>query len=124
MNFKCLAPLPLCHRFRCPIQCTNPIPVMPVVTCGLNYPQSNCPFSHNRCCISHHPVPSDSAVTPIFKTQHPIPIQASDSNFQLASITKKSTVTSVVTTLSLSNSNFLTDLSNEHYLNVCSIPQF
>jgi len=62
---------------------------MPEVINGLDYPQSNRPFSHNIRRISNHPVPSDSAVTPIFKTQHPILIQARDRYFQSASITKK-----------------------------------
>ena len=52
MNFKYPAPLPLRHRFHCPIRvtlnaCTNPIWVMPVIINGLDYP-SNRPFSHYR----------------------------------------------------------------------------
>ena len=129
MNFKCPAPLPLRHRFHCPIRvtlnaCTNPIQVMPFVINSLHYPQSNRPFSHNRRRISHHPVPSYSAVTPIFKTQHPIPIPARDRYFQSASITKKWTVTSVVTTPSLSNRNFSTDLPVERAVNVRSVCLF
>ena len=91
MNFKCTAPLPLRHRFHCPIRvtlnaCTNPIRVMPVVINGLDYPHSNRPFSHNIRHICHplcptEPFPSRSCHAFLIITK-PFPRSGSVRNFQ------------------------------------------
>ena len=127
MNFKCPAgpaPLPLRHRFHCPIRvtlnaCTNPIRVMPVVINGLDYPHSNRPFSHNIRHICHplcptEPFPSRSCHAFLIITK-PFPRSFRVRNF---AVKRDFSLVTPVTTLSLPNSNF----SSERSLNVRSIP--
>ena len=124
MNFKCQAPLPLRHRFHCPIRvtlnaCTNPIRVMPIVINGLDYPHSNRPFSHNIRHICHplcpsEPFPSRSCHAFLIITK-PFPRSARVREF---SVKRDFSPVTTVTTLSMPNRNF----STERSLNVRSIP--
>ena len=124
MNFKYPAPLPLRHRFHCPIRvtlnaCTNPIRVMPVVINGLDYPIQIVHFhiiSRHICHPLCPPIsfPSRSCHDFLIITK-PLPRSARVHNF---SVKRNFSLVTPVTTLSMPNRNF----SSEHSLNVRSIP--
>jgi len=91
---------------------------MPAAINSLHFPQPNWLFSHNRRHIYHPLCLSDSSPSPSYhaylKIKNPFLIQALTRDFQ-------STVTSVVTASSATNSNFSTDLPIERTVNVRSI---